>query len=170
MRKFILLLSSSWILLSCRQSTLKERLTVAIGNQITRLDPNAHLDSVRIIWSVQVNERLARVIDDTVYVREYNRIIIQLASAVAKNDRDSIAFYHYELNVLERGIDSVSQSISQGDTTHQLGTLLAFAYFLTKKNMTMMDSTMIYIDSAHIIRFTSLLDSTISRTIRSKRF
>src|SRR5258706_14121673 len=119
MRRSLLLVVSLYSLLSCRHKTLPEQLLVAFSNHLNKLDPNVTLDSVRIIWSTPVTEKLARTIDDTIYVREYNRIRMQLASALIKRDRDSIAFYRYEINVLERSIDSISRSIDQGDTVHR---------------------------------------------------
>ena len=166
MRKFILL-TSLCILQSCRHKTFNEQLTVAFSNHLKDLDPDASLDSVRILWRTPVNQRLGRIIDDTVYVREYHRIRMQLASAESKGDRDSVAFYRYEIAVLEHGIDSVSKSIGQGDTIRQYGSLIACAYFLKKNNKTISDSTLIYLDSAHVLRYTAYMDSSIARTTRS---
>jgi hypothetical protein len=167
MRKCIVLLGCSCFLLSCQQKSLNEQLTAAFENHLARLDPDASLDSVRIIWNVSVNERLARIIDDTIYVREYHRIRRQLANAEAMNDPDSIAFYHYEIGVLEHGIDSVSESINHGDTTRSHGTLLNCAYFLTKAKRRIRDSTLLYLDSAYALRYTNFMDSSIARAMRA---
>jgi hypothetical protein len=167
MRKILLLLACSWVVVSCHQPTLNEQLTAAFQNHLGRLDPEATLDSVHIIWNVSANERLARIIDDSIYVREYHRIRRQLANAEAINDRDSIAFYHYEIGVLEHGIDSVSESINRGDTTRSHGTLLNCSYFLTKAKRRIMDSTMLFIDSANVLRYTNFMDSSIARAMRA---
>ena len=168
MRKF-LLLAFPLVLFSCHEKSLQEQLTAAFSNHLKRLNPDASLDSVHIIWSVPVNEKLARVIDDTVYVREYNRIRRQLARARVVNDNDSIAFYRYEIRVLEHGIDSVSESIAQGDTTHSHGTLLSCTYYLTKNKKAIRDSTMLYLDSVNVLRYTQFLDSSMARAMRDGR-
>jgi len=87
--------------------------------------------------------------------------------AMMKNDKDSIAFYRYEINALERGIDSISKSIPHTDTLHRFGSLISCAFFLRKGDKTISDSTLIYLDSAHYLRYTDYMDSSISRSIRS---
>ena len=168
MRKF-LLFTFPLVLFSCHEKSLQEQLTVAFSNHLSRLNPDASLDSIHIIWSVPVNEKLARIIDDTVYVREYNRIRRQLARARMANDNDSIDFYRYEIRVLEHGIDSVSESIGQGDTTHSHGTLLSCTYYLTKNKKAIRDSTMLYLDSVNVLRYTQFMDSSMTRAMRNGR-
>lgn len=170
MRKWPLILSLSGVLSSCNRptSTLTEQLTVAFSHHLSRIDPGVRLDSVHLLWSVPVTERLGRVIDDTVYVREYHRIRSQMAGALQRNDRDSIAFYRYEIAVLEREIDSISKAIGQGDTTRRYGSLLSAAYYLEKEGHTLNDSTLLYIDTSGVLRYTGYMDSSIARTIRSK--
>jgi hypothetical protein len=167
MKKSLLFLGPLCLVLSCTHKSLTEQLAGAFSNHLNHIDPNASLDSVRIIWSTPVNERLARTIDDTLYVREYNRIRWQLASALAKSNRDSVAFYRYEIHVLERGIDSISKSIEHGDTTHRYGSLISCAYYLKKNNKAISDSTLIFLDSAYVLRYTGYMDSSIARTTKS---
>ncbi len=167
MKKLLLLLCTLSILLSCHQKTFNEQLTVAFTDHLKDLDPDAVLDSVHVLWRTPVNQRLARVIDDTIYVREYYRIRNELAGAQERNDKDSVAFCRYEISVLERNIDSISKSIPHADTTHKYGSLISCAYFLHKNNKAIADSTLIYIDSSHVLRYTAYLDTSISRTARS---
>lgn len=165
MRK--LLLASLLLLPACREkAALDVQLASAFGSHLKRLDPAASLDSIRILWQTPVNERLGVVINDTVYVREYNRINAQMASAQIKNDKDSIAFYRYEIRVLQQGIDSISKSIPQTDTTRRFGSLIACEYFLRKDGRTFTDSTLLYLDSASALRYTAYMDSSIARTLR----
>jgi hypothetical protein len=165
----LLILSFAWILFSCEGKTHKtfnEQLTIAFSNHLKNLDSVASLDSVRILWITPVNQRLGRIIDDTIYMREYYQIRMQLARAEAKNDKDSIAFCRYEIGVLEHNIDSISKSIGQGDTTHRYGTLLSCKYFLKKNNKAIADSTLIYLDSTQVLRYTAYMDSSIAKTTR----
>jgi hypothetical protein len=167
MKKSLLYSCILSLLLSCHHKTFNDQLTVAFANHLRNFDPDVVLDSVHILWRTPVNQRLARIIDDTVYVREYYRIRMELASAQANNDKDSIAFCRYEIWVFERNIDSISKSISEADTTHQYGSLLSCAYSLHKNNKAITDSTLIYLDSSHVLRYTAYMDTSISRTARS---
>ena len=166
MRKFYFLLGLFCLVVSCHHKSLNEQLAVAFSAHLQNFDPDARIDSVRIIWSTPVNERLARIIDDTIYVREYNRIKWQLANVRLTNNRDSVAFYRYEIHVLEHNIDSISKSIGQGDTSRQHGSLLSCAYYLTRHDKVISDSTLLYLDSAQTLRYTWYLDSSIARTSR----
>lgn len=167
MRKCLPLTFAGCLLIACSQKkSLTTQLTEAFSNHLTRIDSTITLDSVKIIWNVPVNERLGRIIDDTVYVREYNRIKIQLAGAAAKNDRDSMAFYRYEIRVMEHEIDSIAKAIGTGDTTHNYGSLVACAYYLKSNDRVIKDSTLLYIDSTNKLRYTGFMDSSIARTTR----
>ena len=167
MRNFYVFLTVLCLVASCRQKTLNDQLAGAFTLHLKIIDPDVRLDSVRVLWSTPVNEKLVRTIDDTVYVREYNRIKRQLSNARLANNRDSIAFYLYEIHVLEHNIDSISKSIRQGDTTHQHGLLLSCAYYLTKQGKAIADSTFLYLDSAHTLRYTWYMDSSIAKSARS---
>jgi hypothetical protein len=167
MRKWPLLPALALCALACsHRKTLTQQLKEAFSSHLTKIAPEAGVDSIRILWSTPVNERLSRVIDDTVYIREYNRIKGQLQSALQKNDRDSMAFYRYEIAVMEREIDSITKSIGEGDTTRNFGSLLSCAYFLRKDDRHFADSTLLYLDSAHVLRYTGYMDSSIARTLR----
>jgi len=167
MRKCLSLAMLAGVLIACTpKKSLTTQLSAAFGNHLTRIDSTITLDSVKILWNVPVNERLTRIIDDTVYVREYNRIKAQLAGAAAKNDRDSMAFYRYEIRVMEHEIDSIAKAIGEGDTTRSHGSLVACAYYLKSNDKTIRDSTLLYIDSLGVLRYTAFMDSSIARTTR----
>jgi hypothetical protein len=166
MRNPYLLLCLLCLAISCRHKTLNEQLAVAFTTHLKYIDADAQLDSVRVLWSTPVNEKLIRTIDDTVYVREYNRIKWQLVNARLANNRDSVAFYTYEVRVLEHNIDSISKSIGQADTTRQHGSLLACAYYLTRRGKQIADSTFLYLDSAHTLKYTWYMDSSIAKSSR----
>src|SRR5580693_8963225 len=110
MKKPLLLSCILSLVLSCQHKTFNDQLTDAFTNHLKDLDPDAVLDSVHILWRTPVNQKLARIIDDTIYVREYYRIRMELAGAQARNDKDSVAFCRYEISVLEHNIDSISKS------------------------------------------------------------
>ena len=153
--------------ISCRQKqTLTEQLSLSFSHHLEQIDAAAKLDSVHILWNIPFNQRLARIIDDSIYVREYSRIKSQLAIAKQQNEKDSIAFYQYEINYMEQEIDSISRSIGQGDTAHAFGYLIGCAYYIKKKDMIRADSTILFVDSTHTIRFTEYMDSSLRRTVK----
>lgn len=155
---------------SCaHHKSLEQQLRESFANHLQQLDSSATLDSVHILWNARVTERLGRIIDDSVYVREYNRIQAQLSYALPKNDKDTIAFYRYEINYMEQEIDSVTKSIAQGDTLHKYGNLINCAYYITMNQKTKVDSTLIFIDSTSTMRYTEYMDSSIGRTIRTMK-
>ena len=154
---------------SCsHRKTQTEQLTDILSDHLTRIGPGVTLDSVHILWRVPVTERLGSIINDTVYMREYNRIRAQMAGARLRNDKDSMEFYSDEIAIMKREIDSISKAIGQGDTTHSYGSLMSIDYFLRKAGGTASDSTLVYIDSAGVLRFTDYMDSSLARTTRFK--
>jgi hypothetical protein len=160
------LLSLLLLLLSCSQhKPLPEVLTESLTHHLQQIDSSATLDSIHILWSIRVTQRLGRVIDDSIYMREFVRVQGQLAAAQLKNDKDSIEFYQYEANYMKKETDSITQSIAQGDTTRQWGRLLGCAYYLTKNRQKKMDSTYIFIDSTATMRFTDLMDAALKHTV-----
>jgi hypothetical protein len=161
----VLLLMGSCV----HHKSLEQQLSESFANHLQQLDSSATLDSVHILWNARVTERLGRIIDDSVYVREYNRIQAQLSDALPKNNKDTIAFYRYEINYMEQEIDSVTKSIAQGDTLHQYGNLINCAYYITMNQKTKVDSTLLFIDSTSTMRYTEYMDSSIGRTIRTMK-
>jgi hypothetical protein len=168
MRKFILLLAVSFSYNACTEKkSIETELFAAFSSHLSKINSTARLDSIRILWRTPATERLSRVIDDSLLVREYNRINNQLSQALSKNaDKDSIAYYRYEIRVLKQNIDIASKSIDKGDTTHSNGSLIACAYFLSINGRQLADSTLLYIDSLSILRYTSYMDSSIAKTAK----
>src|SRR5215467_8209530 len=99
------------------KQTLVEQLNKTFSNHLKQIDSSASLDSTHILWNVAVTQRLGRIFDDSIYVHEFNRVKSQLASARQKNNPDSIQFYQYEIDYMEKQIDSVTKAISEGDTS-----------------------------------------------------
>jgi hypothetical protein len=62
--------------------TLPESLTIIFADHLQQIDTAAKLDSVHVRWNFPMTERLGRIIDDTIYVREYSRVKAQLAGAL----------------------------------------------------------------------------------------
>lgn len=154
------------LIISCKpRKDLSEQLTESFANHLQKIDSLAALDSVQVLRKIPVTQRLSRIIDDSVYIREFVRVEVQLSSALHKNDKDSIAFYRYEINYMEKAIDSVTRSIAKGDTARKYGYLIGCAYYLKKNGKTKVDSTLVFIDTTSRIRYTEFMDSAIKRTV-----
>ena len=154
------------ILVSCSQrKSLPQVLTESFTHHLQQIDSSATLDSIHILWNIRVTQRLGRIIDDSIYMREFVRVQAQLAGARVKNDKDSIEFYQYEADYMKKETDSITRSIALGDTIRQWGHLVGCAYYLTKNRQKKSDSTYIFIDSTATMRFTDLMDQALQRTV-----
>jgi hypothetical protein len=168
MRKLPLAIVTLLFIISCQhQKNLSEQLNDSFTNHLKKIDASATLDSVHIIWNTIITEKVGRIIDDSMYVREFMRIQAQLMSAQKKNDIDSIQFLQYEINIMKEEIDSVTKSIGKGDTTRKYGYLIGCAYHITKKEKKKIDTAIVFIDSTSTMRYTEFMDSSIRRTIKS---
>jgi hypothetical protein len=166
--RLIFAIAISLFFISCtHKQTLTEQLKHTFSDHLKQIDSAAVLDSVHILWNAAVTQRLGRTFDDSMYVREFTRIKTQLANAQQKNDRDSIEFYQYEINNIEKGVDSVTKSIPEGDTTKKYGYLIGCAYYIAKNGKTKTDSTILFVEPNSIMRYTEFLDSSLHRTIKS---
>jgi len=167
MRKLLLAIFALLLIISCKNpKTLAQQLNDSFTNHLKKIDSSATLDSVHILWNTTITQKLGRIIDDSVYIREFMRIQGQLSSAQQKNDQDSIEFLQYEINYMKQEIDSVTKSIASGDTTRKYGYLIGCAYYITKNEKKKMDSAIIFIDSTSTMRYTEFMDTAISRTIK----
>jgi hypothetical protein len=167
MRKLLFIAVITLVALSCRhRPTLTEQLTYVFSDHVSSIDSLATLDSIHILWNIPVTPRLTRIIDDSVYIREYTRIKAQLGSALQKQDRDSIEFYQYEIDVMQKEIDSISKGIDQEDTIRRYGHLIDCDFFIKKKGRSRHDETMVFVDTTSTLRFTEFMDSAIRRSIR----
>ncbi|PWT75468.1 MAG: hypothetical protein C5B59_08890 [Bacteroidetes bacterium] len=158
------------IAISCRQhSTVQQQLQAALKHRLQRIDTTANLDSVHIIWNIPATQKLGTIIDDTFYLREYARIKSQLAAAAKNNEKDSVEFYQYEINYMEKEIDSISKAIAKADTTRLFGRLIGCSYFVSANNKTRTDTAFIFVDSTMTIRSTEFVDSALHRTVLALR-
>jgi hypothetical protein len=162
-----------FILLFCcgcyRPRTLQESLTAIFSDHLQRIDSAAMLDSVKVRWNVPVTQKMGRIFDDSVYVREYSRVKGQLAGALASGDKDSIAFFQYEIRYMEQEIDSIGHAIGESDSSHRYGSLVGCAYYISGNRKKIMDSTLVYIDTTSTLRFTDFMDSALRRTVKLLR-
>jgi hypothetical protein len=157
------------LLLSCgchHPRTLPESLTAVFSDHLRRIDSAAMLDSLHVRWNIPVTEKMGRVFDDSIYVREYSRVKAQLVGALSSGNKDSIGFYEYEIDYMEKEIDSIGRSIGLGDSTRRFGSLVGCSFYIHKSNKLRMDSTIVFIDTTSTLRFTDFIDSALRRTIK----
>ncbi|SRR5579871_6854473 len=168
MRKLPVAIFALMLVISCKnQEKLSEQLNTSFANHLKKMDSSATLDSVHILWNIAITQKVGRIIDDTMYVREFMRIQAQLLSARQKQDKDSIEFYEYEINYMKKEIDSVTKTIALGDSTYKYGYLVNCLYYITKNEKKKIDSTVVFIDSTFTLRYTEYMDSAIRRTIKT---
>jgi hypothetical protein len=132
------------------QSQLKDNFSM----HLAKTDSAVRLDSFQVTWVDTLTERFGRVIDDTVYTREQQRIQRQLENAT---DIDSIKFFQYELAYMAKEIDSLTKSIGTADTIKKYGIAVkiffrvakngraadSYTYYFLDKHMTVLDSELI---------------------------
>jgi len=160
---FIVLL----LFFSCKHSKkLNEQLNESFANHLMKIDSSAKLDSVHILWNVVATERMGRIIDDSIYRREYMRITDQFERAKQNGNKDSIEFYQYEIDYMEKEIDSVNKSVAFGDTTRKYGYLIGLAYYITKDRKTKIDSMLVILDSTSTMRYTEFIDSSLKQALK----
>ena len=153
------------IFLACKSSqpkTVAEQLQSNFSAHAIKIDSTLILDSFRLSRIDTLFERLGRVIDDTIYKRELNRVQIQLANAINAGKKDSINIYQDEINYMLPQIDSVTKSISKGDTTKMFGVLASCAFSLKKHDKINKGIVYYFLDKNMNIQNADRIDSTIA--------
>jgi hypothetical protein len=69
------------LIVSCaHRKSLSEQLNGSFTNHLERIDSLAVLDSVHILLNAKVTEKLRRIIDDSVYIREIDSTMVFIDS------------------------------------------------------------------------------------------
>jgi len=161
-----LLVATLWCLLffSCKPKpkNLSEQLKDNFSARLRKADSTLVLDSFIILGIDTVNRRMERIIDDSLYMREFVRVKAQLNNAIQEARRDSIEFYQGEVNYMLTQVDSLTREISKADTTQQLGWLAICKIQLGKINKKQDGMLYIFLDRTMTIRNSEMIDSTIS--------
>jgi hypothetical protein len=158
--------------LSCTQSTtLSEQMKLNFATHLKNIDSSLVLDSFRILQIDTMVEKLGRIIDDTIYKLELHRVQSQLANAVSEQKKDSIPIYQDEINYMIPQIDSVTNSISKGDTKKIYGFVMRCVYQIRKNNHSVKDSIVYFFDNGMNIRNPSFAntDTFISKSLKKIR-
>jgi hypothetical protein len=146
------------------RTTLSEQIKLNLSTHIKKIDTALVLDSFKIYRIDTMVERLGRIIDDTIYKRELYRVQLQLANAVKEQKQDSIAIYQEEVNYMSPQIDSITKSISKGDTTKKYGIVVECSFNLKKNNASDKGIAYYFLDNNMNIINPDIIDSFIYRT------
>jgi hypothetical protein len=161
----IIAVAAMLFLLSCTSShskTISEQLQSNFLAHAAKIDSSLVLDSFKVARIDTLVERLGRIIDDTIYKREFYRVQTQLANAVMEQKKDSIEIYQDEINYMSPQIDSVTKSISKGDTTKIFGILASCTFRLKKNDKMYKDVVYYFLDRNMNIQNADRIDSTIT--------
>jgi hypothetical protein len=125
------------LVISCRHpASLADQLKLNFATHLQLIDSALSVDSFRLVATRPMNQQFGRIIDDSIYVRELYRVKEQLANARIAGKTDSVAFYQQEVDYMVPNIDSLTNSISKGDTTRKFGTLIACVAQIRRTNKT----------------------------------
>jgi len=154
----ILLAYSLFLACNTKSASLEDQLKTSLVLHLKKIDSLAVLDSVRILYNIPLTEKLGRIIDDSVYALLIRRAQVKLLTAKENNDVKAIEQYQDELNYMNKVFDSVSNSISSGDTTRKYGHVIGVSYSISKNQITKIDSAVFFLDSVSNIINPSLID------------
>jgi hypothetical protein len=152
------------LLLSCvtKTASLPDQLKVNFLLRVNKIDSTVHLDSFRIVRADSIDQRLERIIDDTIYTREFSYVQAQLFNAIKEKKADSIGFYKGEVDYMTPQVDSLTNVISKADTTVKLGIVAACSFQLSKNGATQQGMAYYFLDKNYKVWDSELIDSSIS--------
>jgi hypothetical protein len=158
----------SFIFLSCtsKPRSLSDQLETNLLSHLNKIDSAVVLDSFEIIRIDTVNERLGRIIGDTLYKMELHRVEAQLDHASKEKRADSVEFYQGEVNYMVPQIDSLAKSISTGDTTKTFGLLIVCRIQIRKNTEKRSTRLFYFLDEHMTIQNSERIDDIISPLIR----
>ena len=161
---------SYFILFSCKSKTpnLPEQLKTNYVSHLKKIDSTIVLDSFVLGRVDTINQRMERIIDDTIYTREFTRVQNQLTNAVKEKREDSIDFYQGEVNYMLTQFDSLKKEIVIANTTKKLGLLAVCKVYITKHNKNQVGEVYYFLDWNGTVWNSDMIDSSIS--FPNKRF
>ncbi|HEY4966393.1 MAG TPA: hypothetical protein VII28_08340 [Puia sp.] len=152
------------LILSCKSKhkSLADRVKANFLSHVKKIDSTLVLDSFSIIKIDTINRKTERIIDDTLYMMEFNRVRTQLANAKKGSRADSIEFYQGEVNYMQTQFDSLKREIAAADTTKRLG-MLAICRVRLSRDTTSREMTVFYfLDWSMKVWNPEMIDTAIS--------
>jgi hypothetical protein len=156
------------VISSCNTKTasLPDQLKVNFLLRVNKIDSTVHLDSFRIVRADTVDQRLERIIDDSIYIREFTYVQAQLANALKEKKIDSIGFYKGEVDYMTPQVESLTNVISKADTTKKLGIVAVCSFQLSKKGASQQGMAYYFMDRSYKVWDSELIDTTIATVSR----
>jgi hypothetical protein len=156
------------LLFSCesKSPSLSDQLKTIFLSHLKKNDSTIILDSFRVIKIDSIDQRHQRIIDDTIYMREFARVQGQLINSIIEKKTDSIGFYQDEVNYMGTQLDSVNKEISKADTISKLGLLVISKIQLSKHNRRQEMMLRYLMDMNMNIWNTPMIDSSIATMVR----
>lgn len=153
---------------SCQTKTasLPDQLKVNFLLRVNKIDSTVHLDSFRIVRADTVDQRLERIIDDSIYIREFTYVQAQLANALKEKKVDSIGFYKGEVDYMTPQVESLTNVISKADTTRKLGIVAVCSFQLSKKGSSQQGMAYYFMDRSYKVWDSELIDTAIATVAR----
>src|SRR5450755_1404405 len=127
---------SCLLIVSCKTkiAPFSDQLKANFLSHLTKADSLLVLDSFRVLRVDTVNQRLFKIIDDTLYKKSLAGVQDQMANAKKNHNTDSMAFYQSELDYMIPTRDSLTKAISRSDTTKKYGILATCKVQVSKRN------------------------------------
>jgi hypothetical protein len=152
------------LLLSCKSKhkNLSDQVKANFTSHVKKIDSTLVLDSFSVIRVDTINRRMERIIDDTLYTMEFNRILTQLANAKKGKRTDSIEFYQSEVNYMQTQFDSLKREIAAADTTKKLGMVAVCRIRLKRNNATQEMIVYYFLDWNMKVWNPQMIDTAIS--------
>jgi hypothetical protein len=153
---------------SCNSKSagLPDQLRVNFLLRVNKIDSTVHLDSFRIVRVDSIDQRLERIIDDTIYVREFTYVQAQLANAIKARKIDSVGFYQGEVDYMTMQVDSLTDVISKADTTKKLGIVASCNFQLSKNGSRQQGMAYYFLDKSYKVWDSELIDTAIATVAR----
>lgn len=160
---------SAVMFFSCtsKPTSLSDQLKSNFQSHLNKIDSLLVLDSFRIQRIDTANQRLFRIIDDTMYRTVLARVKSQMESATKNNDVDSMAFYQTELDYMIPTSDSMRKVISTSDTTKKFGVVAICEIQVSKKDIHKSDKIYYFLNRSMTIMNSEFIDSSIARISRT---
>lgn len=169
MNRVLMLSILAYILLfSCESKlpSLSDQLKTIFQSHLKKYDSTVVLDSFKVIRIDSIDQRHQRIIDDSIYMREFTRVQGQLINSIMEKKIDSIGVYQDEVNYMGTQLDSMNKEISKADTLIKIG-LLAFCKIQLSKNNRSQEMMLRYLMDLNLnIWNTPMIDSSIARMVR----
>ncbi len=153
---------------SCNTKTasLPDQLKVNFLLRVNKIDSTVHLDTFRIVRADSIDQRLERIIDDSIYMREFTYVQAQLANAIKARKIDSVGFYQGEVDYMTPQVDSLTNVISKADTSRKLGIVATCSFQLSKNGATQQGTAYYFLDKSYKVWDSELIDTAIATVAR----